>query len=122
MNLSPYSCSSFGNSSYLLDESGSLVCAGLDRHGQLGRARPNTGLKLSRSFEEVKLPLSLESGFFCQGTDVEGVSQFAAGEDFFLVVSRDGTLYSCGNNSHCQLGVSSPEQRFVLAKVCSILF
>ncbi|XP_046611167.1 probable E3 ubiquitin-protein ligase HERC4 isoform X2 [Neodiprion virginianus] len=77
-----------------------MFCWGSTVHGELGLG----GIE----DENILVPRELE---FKKSTQVEHI---ACGENYTVVITRDGQIYSCGNNDHGQLGHEKPRKRLHL--------
>ncbi|XP_012252634.2 probable E3 ubiquitin-protein ligase HERC4 isoform X1 [Athalia rosae] len=87
-----------GSSTRVIDKN--MFGWGSTVHGELGLG----------GIEDENILVPCELGFK-KSTQVEHI---ACGENYTIVITRDGQLYSCGNNDHGQLGHDKPRKRLQL--------
>lgn len=74
-----------------------MYCWGSTVHGELGLEDTED--------EQIQTPTELTWSL------VNRVRDVCCGENHTLLVTRDGEVYSCGNNDHGQLGHRQPRKR-----------
>ena len=95
-----------GNHLIMLDSDGSVWATGLNTNGQLGRN--NT------SNTNVPVKVLNETG----KDEIRNILKIAGGENYTLLMSEDGKVYSCGYNNYGQLAQGNTTRRLlpILAK------
>ena len=93
---------SSGNSSYILTSTSKIYSCGANFEGQLGH-----GNKIDRTSLTPINTTSISSS-------MSSIKKIATGQDFFIVLTNDNKLFSCGNNTFGQLGINNNTSTTIL--------